>query len=148
MEDGLLLSNGDLLVMNGLAQGELLHQTDPGLKSQRINLTFRLNEQHVDGLHTIHRCDMMFTILCAWFICSADPLKGTMGIPDNLFRPPDIWGFVSYWPPSGWPRLVGGPSSYPLLLNRIIGSTCISESNLCGEMTCMSLINGVNTCLV
>ena len=32
VEDGLLLSHGYLLVMDGSAQDELLHQTDPGLQ--------------------------------------------------------------------------------------------------------------------
>ena len=38
-----------LLVMDGLAQDELLHQTDLGLESQRTNLTFRWIKRHAHG---------------------------------------------------------------------------------------------------
>ena len=65
VEDGTLHSHGDLLVMDGLAQDEFLHQTDPGLESQRINLTFRWILKTCPRLSTINRISMYFTTLCA-----------------------------------------------------------------------------------
>ena len=50
VEDGLLLSHGDLLVMGGSAQDKLTHQTDPGLECQGINLTSRWIEQFASRL--------------------------------------------------------------------------------------------------
>ena len=41
-----MLFHGDLLVMDGFVRDELLHQTDPGLESQLVNLTFSWKKQH------------------------------------------------------------------------------------------------------
>ena len=41
--------HGDPLVMDGFAQDELLHQTDPGSESQRTNLAFSWIKQHAHG---------------------------------------------------------------------------------------------------
>ena len=41
------LDHGDILVMDGRCQDELLHRTDPGREQERINITFRWVKQHV-----------------------------------------------------------------------------------------------------
>ena len=42
-----LLDHGDILVMDGQCQDKFLHCTDPGLKRERMNVTFRWIKQHV-----------------------------------------------------------------------------------------------------
>ena len=72
-----------------------------------------------------------------------------MGISDNLFRPPDMWGFCGLLAllllkgrivsrkTCGWPRPVGGGHPIILLciLKQFVGSTCINGISSCGERT-------------
>ena len=41
------LDDGDLLVMDGLAQSEYVHRTVSGLQGPRVNLAFRWITQHI-----------------------------------------------------------------------------------------------------
>ena len=41
------LGHGDILVMDGQCQDEILHRTDPGREQERINIAFRWFKQHV-----------------------------------------------------------------------------------------------------
>ena len=85
--------------MDGLAQDELLHQTDPGLEGQRINLTFRWIRQYAHGypLSTFVACCLPS---CAHGLSvQQTPVGhevGLLWVSDHLFRIPDIGCFVAY----------------------------------------------------
>ena len=57
-------SSVDLLVMDGLVLHELPHQTDPGLESQRINLTFKWIKHHACS------CPRASAVACCLPLCA------------------------------------------------------------------------------
>ena len=127
-------SSVDLLVMDGSVQDELLHQTDSGSESQRINLTFKWIKHHARNCPPASAVALLFTVVCAWFLCSADPWRAIcrilMGISLILVSFSWHWEFCGLLGPPlcekvagvlrktcGWSRAEVIPCSYSLLLN-------------------------------
>ena len=63
-----MLSHGDRLLMDGLSQDELQHRTDPGLESDRIHLTFPLDQTTCPRLSIDVNCGgKLFNNVDDWF---------------------------------------------------------------------------------
>ena len=71
------LGHGDILVMDGQCQDELLHCTDPGLEQERINVTFRWIRQHTTS------CPLRAGVVCCLPTCAqgfSGPVMGNGGL--------------------------------------------------------------------
>ena len=58
------LGHGDILVMDGQCQDEFLHCTDPRLKQERIDVTFRWIRQHTGS------CPLRTGVVCCLPTCA------------------------------------------------------------------------------
>ena len=75
------LDNGDILMMDGLAQSEYEHRTAPGLQGQRVNLTYRWVTQHITS------CPLAGPVGCALPTCAqglADPCPRVGGYGNQI----------------------------------------------------------------
>ena len=79
------LGHGDILVMDGQCQDEVLHRTDPGWEQERINVTFRWIKQHALS------CPLLRAgVACCLPTCakgSSVLVTGTVG----------QWRFLGFW---------------------------------------------------
>ena len=74
------LGHGDILVMDGQCQDDLLHCTDPGLEQERINVAFLWIRQHTS-------CPLRAGLVC----CLPTYAKGlSASVMEN-------WEFSTFW---------------------------------------------------